>query len=180
MVSELNQANTNSALWRKCQLACKPGSVCGTCAPRGDHSSGAPVARHFAQPTRVAGPEKPERVSTLAPPLFGLAPGGVCHAAAVASRAVRSCRTFSPLPENLRRFVLCGTFPGVAPAGRYPAPFFRGARTFLHRGLSALAAAVTRPTGRQALGIRGNAVNKTLNSRECTSSAGTKARRSSP
>jgi hypothetical protein len=28
---------------------------------------------------------------------------------------------------------LCGTFPGVAPAGRYPAPCFRGARTFLPR-----------------------------------------------
>jgi len=25
----------------------------------------------------------------------------------------------------------CGTFPGVAPAGRYPAPYLRGARTFL-------------------------------------------------
>src|SRR5579864_7700892 len=25
----------------------------------------------------------------------------------------------------------CGTFPGVAPAGRYPAPRFQGARTFL-------------------------------------------------
>ncbi len=30
-----------------------------------------------------------------------------------------------------RRFAFCGTFPGVAPAGRYPAPYFRGARTFL-------------------------------------------------
>ncbi len=30
--------------------------------------------------------------------LFGLAPGGVCHAASVASRAVRSYRTVSPLP----------------------------------------------------------------------------------
>ena len=30
-----------------------------------------------------------------------------------------------------RRFVLCGAIPGVAPAGRYPAPCFRGARTFL-------------------------------------------------
>ena len=28
---------------------------------------------------------------------------------------------------------LCGTFPGVAPAGHYPAPCFRGARTFLPR-----------------------------------------------
>jgi hypothetical protein len=25
----------------------------------------------------------------------------------------------------------CGTFPKVALAGRYPAPYFRGARTFL-------------------------------------------------
>jgi hypothetical protein len=30
-----------------------------------------------------------------------------------------------------RRFAFCGTFPGVAPAGCYPAPCFRGARTFL-------------------------------------------------
>src|SRR3546814_15114438 len=27
------------------------------------------------------------------------------------------------------RSALCGTVPGVAPAGRYPAPCFRGART---------------------------------------------------
>ena len=31
------------------------------------------------------------------------------------------------------RYALCGTFPGVTPAGRYPAPCFRGARTFLPR-----------------------------------------------
>jgi len=39
-----------------------------------------------------------------------------------------------PAPANQRpggRSALCGTFPGVAPAGRYPAPCFRGARTFL-------------------------------------------------
>jgi len=29
------------------------------------------------------------------------------------------------------RFVFCGAFPGVAPAGSYPAPCLRGARTFL-------------------------------------------------
>jgi hypothetical protein len=29
------------------------------------------------------------------------------------------------------RFVFCGTFPGVAPAGSWPAPYSRGARTFL-------------------------------------------------
>ena len=38
----------------------------------------------------------------------------------------------------------CGTFPRVAPAGRYPAPCFHGARTFLPR----LAAKVAiRPSG---------------------------------
>jgi hypothetical protein len=36
-------------------------------------------------------------------------------------------------PAKRKRFAFCGTFPGVAPAGRYPAPCFRGARTFLHR-----------------------------------------------
>ena len=30
-----------------------------------------------------------------------------------------------------RRFLLCGAVPGVAPAGRYPAPFLHGVRTFL-------------------------------------------------
>jgi len=63
------------------------------------------------------------------PPLFGLAPGGVCRAATVAGGAVRSYRTVSPWPAGKvslasRRSVLCGTFPGVAPAGRYPAPLF--------------------------------------------------------
>src|SRR5258707_7896014 len=36
--------------------------------------------------------------ASLAPSLFGLAPGGVCRAACVAARAVRSYRTVSPLP----------------------------------------------------------------------------------
>ena len=34
-------------------------------------------------------------------------------------------------PCGPRRFHLCGAIPGVASAGRYPAPCFRGARTFL-------------------------------------------------
>jgi len=41
------------------------------------------------------------------------------------------------------RFVFCGTVPRVAPAGRYPAPCFRGARTFLNPEGS-------RPSGRLA------------------------------
>jgi hypothetical protein len=38
---------------------------------------------------------------------------------------------FHPYRIGIRRFAFCGTFPRVAPAGRYPAPCFRGARTFL-------------------------------------------------
>ncbi len=51
-----------------------------------------------------------------APPLFGLAPGGVCHADPVTSAPVRFYRTLSPLPVRFRRhrrYTLCGTFPGL-------------------------------------------------------------------
>src|SRR5690606_41395159 len=76
--------------------------------------------------------------------LFGLAPGGVYRATPVTRPPVRSYRTLSPLPRTEPgRFAFCGTFPGVAPAGRYPAPCFHGARTFLH----AQRAAAARPTG---------------------------------
>ena len=56
--------------------------------------------------------------------LLGLAPGGVCHAGALTSPAVRSYRTISPLPSfakaprasplrfgERRRYIFCGTFP---------------------------------------------------------------------
>ena len=101
-----------------------------------DHSSRRSVTGSLKQPTRVA-----VRIPDLSgkpdvPPLFGFAPGGVCRAIPVAGNAVRSYRTVSPLPAPLargRRSDFCGTFPGVAPAGRYPAPCVRGARTFLPR-----------------------------------------------
>ncbi len=94
-----------------------------------------------------------EATRTPCRPYSVLLPVGFTVTAPVTRRAVRSYRTVSPLPflsglprsarleaaslkhvaENReRRFVFCGTFPGVAPAGRYPAPCFRGARTFLH------------------------------------------------
>jgi len=86
---------------------------------------GASVAGRLKRPTRdssCAGRAKS--------PLFGLAPGGVCRAPRVATRAVRSYRTVSPLPvpafaeatAGHRRSVLCGTFPGLAAGGRYPPP----------------------------------------------------------
>ena len=41
---------------------------------------------------------------------------------AVTSRAVRSYRTFSPLPTVSRRYIFCGTFHGLTPPRRYLAP----------------------------------------------------------
>jgi hypothetical protein len=126
---------------------------------RDGHSSGTPVARRLKQPTRTAGPDFDlrfcARAQTLVPSLFGLAPGGVCRAAGVAVRAVRSYRTFSPFPQPThnapRRFVFCGTFPRLAPAGRYPAPTVHGARTFLPGNLSVFAGAAVRPTDKTGM-----------------------------
>ncbi len=96
----------------------------------------------------------------FAPFLFGLAPGGVCRAAGVTASAVRSYRTVSPLPSppvagRSRRSVLCGTFPGLAPAGRYPAPFVHGARTFPPRQPFGFAGAAVRPTDGERDGVVG-------------------------
>jgi hypothetical protein len=72
---------------------------------RDGHSSGTLVTRRLQRPTRTAGPGHRSRnlpalrAGSLAPSLFGLAPGGVCRAAGVAADAVRSYRTVSPLPR---------------------------------------------------------------------------------
>ena len=109
----------------------------------GDHSS----RRRIAPPPQATNPgDGPEPgPAAVLPPLFGLAPGGVCRAGPVAGTAVRSYRTLSTLARpKPRRFAFCGTVPGVAPAGRYPAPSFCGARTFLPRRVAPAAA---RPSG---------------------------------
>jgi hypothetical protein len=41
------------------------------------------------------------------------------------------CRNALASRPAVRRFAFCGAFPGVAPAGHYPAPHPYGARTFL-------------------------------------------------
>jgi hypothetical protein len=60
-------------------------------------------------------------LSAGVPPLFGLAPGGVCHAVCVAADAVRSYRTLSPLlrlrPFGLRRDMLAAS-KRLSPRGR--------------------------------------------------------------
>jgi|GEM_PF-4355215 len=77
------------------------------------------------------GPASPRASSDLPGPgaghahgsLFGLAPGGVYPATAVASGAVRSYRTFSPLPggsKAARRYLFCGTFRNRAVTSAAP------------------------------------------------------------
>jgi len=135
-------------------MACKPGSV----PPpprrrRDDHSSGPSVAGRFSRPTRAPGPAKPR------PPRGGRdAPIRSC------SRRGLPCRPGHPVrggllphpftlallrsPNSGRRalrspkdeggrFAFCGAIPGVAPGGRYPPPFRRGARTFLPPAMTA-------------------------------------------
>jgi len=100
----------------------KPGSVpiAGYPARGDDHSSSAAVTDGIKQPTRKHGR------AVLNASLFGLAPGGVYRASDVSTGPGE----LLPHPFTLtclrrgydRRSPLCGTFPRVAPAGRYPAP----------------------------------------------------------
>ena len=71
--------------------------------------------------------------------LFGLASGGVYHALTVANQAVRSYRTFSPLPPRWR-FVFCGTGHQLTLSRCYLAP------CSAKPGLSSAEAAITQLT----------------------------------
>ena len=137
------------------QPACKPGSVGkGDAPPRDGHSSATPVARRLQQPTRTArsGHGSRDRFRSRrrdpAPSLFGLAPGGVCRAACVAARAVRSYRTVSPLPSRCRDG---GLFSVALSLGSRPPDVIRhrmsmepGLSSQVH--LSALTRAAVQPT----------------------------------
>ena len=115
-----------------CQLACKPGSVWLRPKPeRGSHSSGTGLAPGLLQPTRMTGPETGWTACAAR-----VIPIRFCSRWGLPCRPCHQDRGgLLPHPFTLtfrgRRFAFCGTFPGVAPAGRYPAPCFRGARTFL-------------------------------------------------
>src|ERR1700733_13971223 len=114
-------------------MACKPGSV-SRCREDG-HSSGMSVAAHLARPTRTA-----IRKTDHMPSLFGLAPGGACHAVPVAGPAVRSYRTISTL---LSVFALAG-YAGLAVSFLWRCPWGRPRRmlsvtvSFVEPGLSSL------------------------------------------
>ena len=71
------------------------------------------------------------------PPLFGLAPGGVCHAAFVTKSAVRSYRTLSPLPFfPLILSLSKGGLLSVALSLRFPSAGVTRHPCFVEPGLS--------------------------------------------
>ncbi len=86
------------------------------------------------------------------PPLFGLAPGGVCRAASVTSRAVRSYRTLSPLPVFPKEAsAVCSLWH--FPWG-HPRRTLSGTVVSVEPGLSSrakIAPAAARPSGPAAL-----------------------------
>jgi hypothetical protein len=112
-----------------------------------DHSSSPAIAGGIKRPTRKHRTGRPKGLAAHAS-LFGLAPCGVLPATRVATSAVRSYRTFSPLPLDSplrgslgegsrfrsracrerapkgrveRLYVFCATFLQVTLTGRYPA-----------------------------------------------------------
>ena len=148
------------------QPACKPGSVRHRPLARtirDGHSSGTMFAHGLEQPTRTAGLTSPRGViacanSPLRRPYSVLLPVGFTMPAPLPDPRCALTAPFHPYPAKPEgeagRFVLCGTFPGVAPAGRYPAPYVKGARTFLPGGLSTVAGAAVQPTDGESNGVR--------------------------
>ena len=117
-----------------------------TAIPLGRPSPGASSNQPERQGQRTRPRDVWKRRASL---LFGFAPGGACHAAGVAARAVRSCRTLSPLPRRLtalrpRR----GGLLSVALSLGFPPPDVIRRRVRLEPGLSS--ASKRRPSGRLA------------------------------
>ena len=126
------------ALWRSlgsCRVAEPPFRGRGPLPQARSHSGFELVDRSISRVLSWTaihlGPASPRASSDLPGPgaghahgsLFGLAPGGVYPATAVASGAVRSYRTFSPLPGGSKaagRYLFCGTFRSRAVTSATP------------------------------------------------------------
>ena len=80
---------------------------------RDGHSSGPRITARLKRPTRRLWRAEPARIpsppegSPENPSLFGLAPCGVCPARDITAAAVRSYRTFSPLPRPAKAEAVC-------------------------------------------------------------------------
>jgi len=130
---------------------------------RDGHSSGTPIAGRLEQPTRAAGLETDlgGAFKRARPPLFGLAPGGVCRAADVAAGAVRSYRTLSPLPGQAQAVCFLWHFPWGRPRRPLAATVSPWSPDFPPPDLldgpqsPAIPAAAVRPAGRGNKGAHG-------------------------
>lgn len=124
------------------------------------HSSGTCVAASFTQPTRVANRNSSESLQIRATPIRSCSGWGLPCQSCCQARGCAFTAPFHPYQSKLWRFIFCGTFPGVTPAGRYPAPYSRGARTFLPCTLSGLARAAIQLTGGYAIVVDNPKVNQ--------------------
>ncbi len=139
---------------RKCQTACKPGSVPSAASQAG-------MAIPLGRPLPNASCDRPERrrgdppgIRGCLPLLFGLAPGGVFPAATVAGSAVRSYRTLSPLPPARPRPGRGGGVLSVALSLGLPPPGVTRHRASVEPGLSSprtLRGAAIRPSGNRII-----------------------------
>jgi len=111
------------------------------------------MAIHLGRPLPCASSNQPGRrpgnrpgetgePAARVPPLFGLAPSGVCPAVPVARHAVRSYRTLSPLPRASR-----GGLLSVALSLGLPPPDVIRRCVSMEPGLSSAAKKPQRPSG---------------------------------
>jgi len=133
----------------RCQSACKPGS--GWPEDRSSDVTAIPLGRALLrassnQPGRRGSETSPSPLAREASSLFGFAPGGACHAVPVAGSAVRSYRTFSPLPcRKSRSSPAQGGSISVALSLGSPPPDVIRHRVSVEPGLSSLASESGRP-----------------------------------
>jgi len=123
------------------QPACKPGSVwpgfCPdvTAIPLGRPSPGASSNQPERQGQRMRPRPRPRARAHRSYSV--LLPAGLAVPPTLPPARCALAAPFHPYPcarpcgRMDGRFAFCGAFPGVAPAGRYPAPHPFGARTFL-------------------------------------------------
>ena len=136
---------------RKCdQTACKPGSV-----QRLRAWAAIPLGALSREPSRDA-PGARAGNGPYAPPIRSCSGRGLPCQGRCRPRGGLLPHPFTLTPDRSPgRSALCGTFPRLAPGGRYPPPCFHGARTFLQHAVTSIPAAA-RPSG-QGRDIRPNA-----------------------
>ena len=118
------------------QTACKPGSVEGPQSEDRRPVTVIPLDRPLLDGSR----DLPGHLGPASPAACAArCPYSVLLQAGLAMRSVSPRPRWALTPpfhpyrraEAFGRFAFCGAIPRVAPGGRYPPPFRRGARTFL-------------------------------------------------